>query len=145
MNLFHKIVGTFFFSGNMKFMPGTFASIIGAMVWFYIPEDTTIRMFLIFFACIIGYFSILHLLKDSDDPDPSSIVIDEIIGVWISCFFIQREIISIVIALLLFRYLDIIKPSFIYHIQNINGPLGVLLDDILCGIIVLIVVSCYYI
>ena len=145
MNLFHKIVGTFFFSGNLKTMPGTYASIIGAIIWLYIPEDIYIRIFLILLACIIGFVSITHLLKESDDPDPSSIVIDEVIGIWISCIFIQKEFILLIIALLLFRYFDIIKPSFIYHIQSIKGPLGILLDDIFCGVLVLIILSCYFI
>ena len=145
MSFFHRIVGTFFFTGNLKAMPGTYASIIGAMVWLYIPENVNIRIFLIFIASIIGFISISYLLKDSDDPDPPSIVIDEVVGIWISCLFIQKEFVPIMVALLLFRYFDIVKPSFIYHIQSIKGPIGVLLDDIVCGILVLIIFSCYFI
>ena len=143
MSLFYKIVGTFFFIGNIRIMPGTFASIVGAIIWLYIPEDIYFRLLLILVTCLIGLISISYLLKDSDDPDPSYIVIDEIVGIWISCIFIQKEFIFIIIALLLFRYLDIIKPSFIYHVQSIKGSIGIMLDDILCGALVLLIFTAF--
>jgi phosphatidylglycerophosphatase A len=38
-------------------------------------------------------------------------------------------------AFILFRIFDIFKPSFIYRVQNLPGGWGIMMDDVLAGII----------
>ena len=77
---------------------------------------------------------------DNDNKDPQHIVIAQAIGMWISVLFISSsDIVNILLALIVFRLLDIFKPSIINRIQNIPGPVGILMDDIIAGIITCII------
>jgi len=38
------------------------------------------------------------------------------------------------LSFILFRVFDILKPSFIYRIQNLSGGWGIMLDDVLAGL-----------
>ena len=140
MNFFYNLIAKFFFIGNSKYMPGTIASFVGFIIWVFIPESYYIRIILIMLTWIIGHYAIDHILHNSYESDPPSIVIDEIVGVWISCFFVINDFLLLLVAFVLFRIFDIIKPSFIYHIQRVSGTWGVMLDDVLSGILTSIIV-----
>ena len=90
----------------------------------------------------LSYFTILLELRDTSDKDPQHIVIDEAIGMWISILFLDN-IMFIVLAFILFRLLDILKPSIIYYSQFLKGPYGILMDDILSGIITALIIINY--
>jgi phosphatidylglycerophosphatase A len=70
--------------------------------------------------------------------DQNQIVIDEVLGMLVSCipflFVSKMEIIHFVIVFILFRFFDIIKiwPTNLF--DNIKNPIGVMLDDVMAGI-----------
>ena len=97
--------------GN-KLNPGTkIASFIGLVLWILIPYNLYLRISIIICTWIIGHYSILAIIKNSEEVDPPSIVIDEVIGIWISCLFIHDNMVLSFLAFILFRYFDIMKPS----------------------------------
>jgi len=67
-------------------------------------------------------------------PDPSIVVIDEIVGIWISLLFLPLSIPAYVCAFLLFRAFDILKPPPAGRLENIAGGWGIMLDDVVAGI-----------
>ena len=71
--------------------------------------------------------------------DPSMIVIDEFAGMSIVLFMIEPGISMYALGFVLFRFFDILKPSFIYHSQFFENGIGIMLDDVLAGIIVLLI------
>ena len=137
--MFSFLIGKFFFLGESKYMPGTIASFVGGLLWMVVPENFYLRIFIIICTWIIGHYAINNILKDSHESDPPSIVIDEVIGIWISCIFINDNLVMFLMAFILFRFFDIIKPSFIYHSQKINGAWGIILDDVLAGLLTSII------
>ena len=73
--------------------------------------------------------------------DPSKVVIDEMIGVWIP--FLVSPAMSVEYALLslfLFRFFDILKPLGIRALDKKHGAFWVMADDILAGIYSLFIV-----
>ncbi|PJA08607.1 MAG: phosphatidylglycerophosphatase A, partial [Flavobacteriales bacterium CG_4_10_14_0_2_um_filter_32_8] len=62
------------------------------------------------------------------------IVIDEVIGMWITMLFVPLTWLTILIGFILFRFFDILKPLGIKKMENFNGGLGVMADDMLAGI-----------
>jgi len=136
---------TLFYVGNIRIAPGTFSSLLTVLFWTYlIPNDLFIRFlyFLIFFvlSIIVTHYS-LELFHDDDDPQ--NIVIDEFIGMSIPLLYIADNILLICISFLVFRFLDIVKPSIVYYAQSYRGAVGVLMDDILSGIITLLILMYY--
>ena len=76
-----------------------------------------------------------------DDHDPSEVVIDEVVGMGISLFMLPHSPGLYFLAFILFRVFDILKPSFIYRIQNLSGGWGIMLDDVLAGLITFALVN----
>jgi len=101
----------------------------------FIPNNFLLRSCMILFFLILGFYFCSLELKSSTDKDPSYIVIDEVLGIWISLLLINSVWLSI-IGFILFRIFDILKPSIIYHSQFLKGATGVMMDDIIAGIFV---------
>ena len=137
-------ISTFFYIGNIKIAPGTIASFATLILWWtLIPLDFTIRLLLFIFFLIISILAIESSLVLFDEKDPQCIVIDEFIGMSIPMLFIIDSIIIAVASFILFRLFDIFKPSIIYYSQYYNGTLGILLDDILSGLLTLLILFNY--
>jgi phosphatidylglycerophosphatase A len=65
--------------------------------------------------------------------DDKKVVIDEIAGMCTSLLFIPLNLFTLVAALILFRFFDIVKPFYIRKLEKIKGGLGVMLDDVAAG------------
>lgn len=66
--------------------------------------------------------------------DPHDVVIDEVLGMWLTVAFIPfaphlREVILYVLGFFTFRAFDIVKPFGIRRMQDLEGGLGVMIDD----------------
>ena len=57
----------------------------------------------------------------------------------IALFLIPKVFQLYLLAFLIFRFLDIIKPSIIYRSQYFDYGIGIMLDDILSGLITLLI------
>ena len=141
------ILGTFFGIGLIPKMPGTFASIAIALLWYTIPDYlfynkteqiifydnyTYLFVFLIFFSWISVY--ICNVCEKKLGHDASSIVIDEVAGYLFAVLFLPKSIMVTIYALILFRIFDIAKPLFINKLQNLPAGWGIMSDDIAAGI-----------
>ena len=130
------VTGLYF--GKIKYMPGTFGTIIGVLIFQLISNNTLVDN--IFFLIILFFVSLLmlnycykkNIFLDTDDK---SIVIDEIFGYLVFMIFFENTIFNIIIGFLLFRFFDILKPFPIYLVdKRIKNSFGVMLDDIVAGI-----------
>ena len=135
INNLSLLIITFFYIGKIRHAPGTFSSLATLLIWIlFIPEDYFIRISITFLLTIIGFIFIKLSLPNFQEEDPQSIVIDEVVGMSVALIFIN-DLSMMIIAFLLFRMLDILKPSIIYYSQHFPGAYGILLDDILAGTI----------
>ena len=142
MNLFDSLINTFFFLGKAPVAPGTIGSVGALVVWWFLPISPFAMIYLLFCIFCLSYLTISSTLINTGEEDPQHIVIDEVIGMWISLLPLSlystsgnfKNLFLAILAFLLFRLFDIMKPSIIYRLQFIRGPLGVLLDDVLAGV-----------
>ncbi|MBT5955354.1 MAG: phosphatidylglycerophosphatase A [Candidatus Marinimicrobia bacterium] len=139
MKSLSNLISTFFYLGKLPKAPGTWGSLGALLIWSLIPETIFFRVVLLSITLILGFIACENTLKESDDPDPSYIVIDEVVGLWITLLFVPKTIFLFILGFLLFRLFDILKPSFIYSVQFLKGSWGVMLDDILAGILSLLI------
>ena len=130
------VTGLYF--GKIKYMPGTFGTIIGVLIFQLISNNTLVDN--IFFLIILFFIALLMLNYSYKkniflDTDDKSIVIDEILGYLVFMIFFENTIFNIIIGFILFRFFDIFKPFPIYLIdKRIKNSFGVMLDDIVAGI-----------
>jgi len=67
-------------------------------------------------------------------PDPSIIVIDEIVGMWVALFLLPKTLPAVVCAFLLFRIFDVVKPPPARQLERLQGGWGIMLDDVIAGL-----------
>jgi phosphatidylglycerophosphatase A len=75
--------------------------------------------------------------------DSPKIVVDEIAGFLVANFASPVELKPALLAFLLFRFFDIIKPFPAGHAERISEGLGVILDDLIAGFYTLVVLRLF--
>jgi len=129
-----RFVATFFYLGKLPFAPGSWGSLGALLLWILLPVTFSVHLSVIVILFILGVYSSDKMAKYMDDHDPSEVVIDEVVGMGISLFMLPHSLGLYLLAFILFRIFDILKPSFIYSIQNFPGGWGIMFDDVLAGI-----------
>jgi phosphatidylglycerophosphatase A len=84
-------------------------------------------------ATVVGFYATSRYQQQTGKHDPKEVVIDELVGIWITLLAVPTWV-YFVPAFLLFRLFDITKPWPIgWADKKVPGALGVMLDDILAG------------
>ena len=143
----NRLFITFGGTGLAPKAPGTVGSfaalIVGVLLLELVPMQTLFMLTLA--ITIIGIFEINKYEKATGSHDDTSIVIDEVSGMWIALMFAVASAktmsydyayeIAILGSFAAFRLFDIWKPSVIGTIdRKVKGGLGVMGDDIVAGI-----------
>ena len=142
------LVGTFFGAGLLKPGPGTYGSISAVLLWYATAHllhpspiplaiGTAIAAIL---ATLIGIPAATIVARESGREDPGHVVIDEVAGQWFALLPVALmartgDWLLYLIAFLLFRAFDILKPWPIAAAERLPGGLGVMMDDVLAGIV----------
>ena len=138
MNLINFFISGFYI-GYVKYAPGSLASIISIIFFFFIPNIIFYNIIVLIFLLIVGFYLCFVFSKNSSENDPSYIVIDEIVGMYISVFMLPKIIYLYIIAFIFFRFFDIYKPGIIYKSQRLKYGLGIMIDDVISGILSLLI------
>lgn len=148
MKLRHYLIATGLGLGFSPIAPGTVGSLGGCLIAVLINHYSAfpngVLAFLIILFLFLGVDS-SNKLETIWGKDPSRIVIDEVVGIWISMFMLPAGWIYTVAAIVLFRFFDIYKPLFIRKLESIDGGWGIMLDDVLAGIYANIVIQLFII
>jgi phosphatidylglycerophosphatase A len=139
--IFHIIIATGFGTGFSPFAPGTVGAALAALIWcvlaIFLPVSFLLyaTIFLILLFTILGIWS-SNVLEPVWGKDPSRIVVDEMVGMWIALLAVTPadHWYYILLAFILFRLFDIFKPCGIRKMENLKGGVGVMMDDILAGV-----------
>ena len=122
------IVSTVGGLGRFSSMPGTVASAAACLVALFVPPTWQ----LILSVCIVGTIASDRYARETGRKDPGEIVIDEVVGMWISLYALPQTM--WLPALLVFRILDILKPVPISTVEALPGGIGIMADDVLGGV-----------
>jgi phosphatidylglycerophosphatase A len=137
------IVGTFFGAGLLKPGPGTYGSAAVLILWItaaqtlhpvHLALDTAIAAIL---ATLIGIPAATIVARESGREDPGHVVIDEVAGQLTTLILSPPDWAHAILALLLFRLFDILKPPPIRQLESLHGGLGIMLDDVAAGLFAL--------
>ncbi|MFI4983911.1 MAG: phosphatidylglycerophosphatase A [Rickettsiales bacterium] len=157
----YTIVVTWFYVGMISIAPGTLGSIATYPLYFWITETAdgsedisamhnVLKKFwaVSVFCFAIGWVAIIKFQQKTRTFDHKMVVIDEVIGMFItlaisfdwayaiasklaSNFDMSERNFAFLVVLVVFRYYDIMKPFFIGAIDKYyKKPLGVILDDV---------------
>ena len=135
MNKKREAFLTLFRIGYIGKAPGTWGTLFGLIVGIPILYYSASILFAL--AALLGIIAIREIdiyEKDSGIHDAKHIVIDELVGIWITMSIAGFNIVSILFSFVFFRLYDIWKPSIIGKVdKHTEGGLGVVGDDALAG------------
>lgn len=128
-------------SGAAPKAPGTFGTV--AAVLLYIPLSqlgTWWYLAVLVVAALVGVYLCGKTSRDWGVHDHGAIVWDEFVGYWITMFLVPVTWYWMLAGFILFRLFDIWKPWPVrYFDKHVHGGLGIMLDDVVAGIMAWIV------
>ena len=139
---FNKNLFTLFGIGKLP-ASGTFGSFFTLLIYFILQKcfNNLAIIILLIFVTLYSLIFLNKTIKNFKQKDPKEIVIDEYIGQMIPLIACGNNIYLILVAFISFRFFDITKiyPANIFD-KKIEGPLGVIGDDIIAGIYSLMII-----
>ena len=149
-SLFVKIsylFATVFGSGYSPYAPGTVGSFFAAL-FFLLLKSYSILFLASLIICLffLGVFVANQVAQVEHCKDPSIVVIDELVGIWITFLFIliyksdiYNSFFGYSLLFILFRFFDIIKPYPIKHAEKYSGGFGIMIDDVIAALYTILV------
>ncbi len=138
-----KLVSTGLGSGLSPVAPGTAGTVVGLLIYFIPGFEkfyVIVPAILVFF--VWGTYAAGRMEKVYGH-DPSRVVIDEIVAMWISLVFLPKQLILAAIGFFIFRMLDIFKPYPASYFDKKNGGIYIMLDDVVCGVYTNVILQLY--
>jgi phosphatidylglycerophosphatase A len=150
-----RFIATGFYSGYLPGASGTWGSLVGLLI-VAIPgvEQTGILLALILVGMVVGVPAAAAMARTEGhrlskvaaatkatmqpgahaSPDPSIVVIDEIVGMWVTLVALPKSVVTYLLAFLAFRIMDIVKPEPARLLEHFPDGWGIMLDDVVAGL-----------
>jgi phosphatidylglycerophosphatase A len=121
--------------GRLPVAPGTAGTLVGALIYI-LMRAVSPAAYLVLCSIVIlaGAWTAGRAEAYLGRKDPPSIVIDEIAGYLVAMFMVPREWGFVITGFLLFRIFDITKPYPLKRLQDLDGGIGVMVDDVGAGV-----------
>jgi len=128
-------IATLGYLGYSPVAPGTVGSLVGILFYWLTditPLTSSVLILLLFPLGVLVSEEAEKILQRRDAPQ---IVIDELVGMFLSISFLPKRTGYIIGGFLLFRFFDIVKPFPIRGLEErTKGGLGIMLDDVISAI-----------
>jgi len=122
--------------GKIPFAPGTWGTVVGVALWWLFQPPLVLGLVLIVATFLVSIPLINLYEKQSGAHDPKEVIIDEVIGVWVTLLMVPLTPMNILVGFLLFRFFDILKPFPISWLdREVGGGFGTLCDDVAAGLL----------
>ena len=119
--------------GYSPIAPGTVGSLLALVLLWTVPFSLLGLILVLLVLVSVGGWAAGRAERLLGGSDPGPVVIDEIAGMFLSVVALPRSLGLLLVAFLLFRLFDIVKPFPIRQSQILSGGLGVMLDDLIAG------------
>jgi len=132
--------------GYLPLAPGTFGSLVGVGLFLLLvrvsPLVIVVAILAVTFA---GIWAGSRIEELSGRKDPGKVVVDEVAGQMIALFpltlFTRWSTLAVIVSFILFRFFDIVKPYPANRLQDLQGGMGIMFDDLVAGVYSAVVVS----
>jgi phosphatidylglycerophosphatase A len=133
--LVSTVIATAFGSGYSPVAPGTAGSAVGLLLFWplhLLPAAAQVgAVVVLFFA---GVAASTRVARGVGIEDPGIVVVDEVVGMWLSLLFLPFTPVMAAAGFVLFRILDVFKPYPARQFESLPGGWGIMSDDVMAGI-----------
>jgi phosphatidylglycerophosphatase A len=139
-----RLIASWFGSGLLPGAPGTWGSLAALpFAWLILAYAGKWPLFaaaiILFFA---GWVAAHIAIRGDNDQDPGWIVIDEVVGQWLTLVALPLNLFAFAIGFALFRLFDIWKPWPIRQVERrCGGGFGIMIDDVLAAVYAVIIIG----
>jgi phosphatidylglycerophosphatase A len=146
------LLATWFGCGKSRQAPGTVGSLAAllpviAMITYDVAAWRWVVIALVAVFTVPGIWAAGVHARRIGRKDPGEVVVDEVLGQWVTiAFATQLTWGGVVIAFVLFRLFDILKPPPVRQVEALPGGLGIVADDLAAGVfagLVFYVAGCF--
>lgn len=150
-----RLVATFFGAGLLPWAPGTWGSLAALPLGYLLHRAGGFPLLALATVALLvaGWWAVARETEGAADPDPGEIVVDEVVGQWIALFPLSAGLWLMGVApgvfpwpgwvgaFVMFRLFDVWKPWPVSWADRQPGATGVMLDDVVAGIMAALVVA----
>jgi len=137
--------------GYLPLAPGTFGSLLSVGMFLLLARViagnvlVAVVLALIVAVTFLGIWAGSRIEQLSGRKDPGKVVVDEVAGQLIALFpltlFGHWSTGIVILSFILFRFFDIVKPYPANRLQELDGGIGIMFDDLIAGVYGAVVVS----
>ena len=102
------------------------------------PPNALVVVVAILAVTFVGIWAGSRIEQVSGRKDPGKVVVDEVAGQMIALFpltlFARWSTGAVILSFILFRFFDIVKPYPANRLQDLDGGMGVMFDDLVAGV-----------
>lgn len=103
-------------------------------MFFMIKDNILTCILTILILLILGFIFSGRAEEEEGRSDPPCVVIDEVCGMLLSLLFLPYNIKLVILAFIIFRILDTLKPYPVGRLERLKGSMGIMSDDIVAGL-----------
>ncbi|MEE8326914.1 MAG: phosphatidylglycerophosphatase A [candidate division NC10 bacterium] len=113
--------------------PGTLGSLLGLLLLWPLKPGT-VQVLVTLFLIGVGIVVADQAARVIGGQDPPAIVIDEIAGIAVATLLLPPQVPERVVAFVIFRVFDVIKPFPARQAERLPGGFGIVGDDLIAGL-----------
>ena len=135
VDLAARVVATAFGSGYSPLAPGTAGSAVGLLLFWpmvALPWPWQAAASAVLF--VVGSFAAGRVARRVGLKDPGIVVVDEVVGQWVTLTALPFTPLTAALGFLLFRAMDIVKPWPARDLERVPGGWGIMADDVAAGV-----------
>ena len=135
VDLVARAVATALGSGYSPFAPGTAGSAVGLLLFW--PLASLSWRWQLVAAGVLFLAGVLvagRVAAGVGLKDPGIVVVDEVVGQWVTLTALPFTPATAAIGFLLFRAMDVVKPWPARDLEHLRGGWGIMADDVAAGV-----------
>lgn len=141
------IVATWFWSGRIGFASGSWGSLaalpFAVVIAYYGGQWALVPAAAALFA--LGVWASGVYSEANEISDPSPVVVDEVVGQWLTLAVVPLDPILYATGFFFFRLFDVLKPyPANWADQKLKGGLGIMTDDVFAAVYAAVSVGSVY-
>lgn len=126
-------IATGVYVGYLPPAPGTLGSLLGLLLLWPLKPGT-VQVLVTLFLIGVGIVVADQAARVIGGQDPPAIVIDEIAGIAVATLLLSPQVPERVVAFVIFRVFDVIKPFPARQAERLPGGFGIVGDDLIAGL-----------
>ena len=122
-------------SGYSPVAPGTAGSAVGLLLFWplaCLPLAGQVGATLVLF--VLGGVAAARVAARAGQKDPGIVVVDEVVGQWVSLLLLPLTPLTAALGFFLFRIMDVLKPWPARDLERLPGGWGIMADDVMAGV-----------